>query len=103
MIPSVPAVLGLIQAIKVYGELPTGMLVAVGMLTYWLAPLKLKALPTSPVAVAVAPLTSVPPLVPMLSEALPSPFHQPTRPEEKDAFSGVAVLLPPASVICTAT
>src|SRR5205085_10789377 len=37
--------------------------------------------PTPPAPVAVAPACSVPLFVPAMSSALPSPDHQPTRPE----------------------
>src|SRR5262245_6522811 len=77
------------------------MLVPVGITTHWL-PLKLKALPTSPAA-CVAPPTRAPGLVPPRSGAVaglvPSPVHQPTRPEGGAAEAALtvrmAVSLPP--------
>src|SRR6516225_8264791 len=96
MIPSLPAAFGLIQAISVYAALPTGMFAPVGRLTYWPLPLKLKALPTSPAA-CVAPPTRVPGLPPAMSGAvvvlLPSPVHQPTRPEGGATAAAVTVRL----------
>src|ERR1035437_3032491 len=53
---------------------------ASGTITDPVTPSKLKAWPTSPAA-NVAPPRSVPLFVPTRSLALPSPGHQPTRPE----------------------
>src|SRR4051794_16485149 len=65
---------------SIVSELVSLKLPLSGMLTRREVALKLKACPTSPVAYAI-PKGVVPSFVPALSKALPSPRHQPTRPE----------------------
>src|SRR2546421_12139334 len=51
-----------------------------GIDTKPLVPSNVNDCPTTPAALAVAPPCSVPLFVPVISLALPSPGHQPTRP-----------------------